>query len=196
VLVVRGGERVHRLAAVPERLSGSPNVAGRWCAAFAWQDAPEAFESAELEFGADLVVELPEPRPKVKRRGDQVLEVRRTREQDGQAPRAAERLALEAALLVAQEEARELRAGLDRAHAELARAREDLETERKGRAEDSGRFRDGLERVRESAEEEVARVAGDAGLRRAEIGAARAEAERLLARLEDLENALEERGQP
>jgi hypothetical protein len=194
VLIVRGGDRMHRLAPVPDRLSGSPNDGAHWRAAFAWQDAPEAFERADLEFGSDLVVELPEPRPKRTRRGDRVLEVRRTRAEDGDAaPQAAKRLALETALLVAQEDVRELRAAVERAHAELATTRDDLEAERRRRAEDAERFREGLEGVRGSAEEALARVGAHTARQRSEIGAARAEAERLLARLTELEDALEDR---
>jgi signal transduction histidine kinase len=178
-LVVRGGDGIHRLPAVPDRLSGPVEAGRRWWAAFAWQDVPAAFERAELELGAAIMVELPEPRPERKRRGDQVLEVR-TRVPDGGAvPGAGERHALETALLVAQEELREVRAALERAHAELARARQDLEAEHERRAVASERFREGLARVRGSAREAMA-------AQRAGIGAARAEAERLLARLTSL----------
>jgi hypothetical protein len=194
VLVVRGGDRIHRLAPVPDRLHGALHDGARWRAAFAWQDAPEGFERADLAFGDDLVVELPEPRPKRTRRGEKVLEVRRTPAQDnGSAPPAAKRLALETALLVAQEDVRELRAAVERAHAELATTREELEAERRRRAEDAERFREGLERVRGSAEEALAQVDGDAARQRSEIGAARVEAEHLVARLTGLEDALAER---
>src|SRR5918999_4504730 len=58
VLVVHGADGTHRLPAVTEN---RPEEGQRWVAAFAWQEAPVAFETAELEFGSDCVVELPEP---------------------------------------------------------------------------------------------------------------------------------------
>jgi hypothetical protein len=193
VLVVRAGDQINRLSVVPDRRSATLQDGEHWSAAFAWRDAPEAFERADLEFGSELVVELPEPRPKRTRRGDRVLEVRRPlAEEEGGAPPAAKELALETALLVAQEDVRELRAAVERAHVELTATREDLEAERRRRAEDAERFREGLERVRGSAEAALARAAGHGARQRAEIGAARAEAEQLVARLAGLEDALAE----
>jgi len=68
----------------------------------------------------------------------------------------AERLRLEADLLAAQEELREVRAERQRAEDELARAREDLSAERERHAADAERFREGLARVRGSAEDALA----------------------------------------
>ncbi len=78
VLVIRAGDRVLRLPAVADSLGGPPEAGRVWQAAFEWQDAPVAFEAAELEIGAGLVVDLPEPEPEAKRRRSRrrVLEVR------------------------------------------------------------------------------------------------------------------------
>ena len=61
VLVVKAGETVHRLPAVPDSLDGPPKDGRLWQAQFAWQDPPFAFGEAELQLGARLVVALPEP---------------------------------------------------------------------------------------------------------------------------------------
>jgi hypothetical protein len=78
VLVIRAGDRVLRLPAVADNLGGPPEEGRVWQAAFEWQDAPVAFDAAELELGAGLVVDLPEPEPEAKRRlsRKRVLEVR------------------------------------------------------------------------------------------------------------------------
>src|SRR5690348_10320235 len=47
ILVVRGTDRVQRLPAVPE--TEPPEAGGRWRAAFAWLEAPAAFDGATLE---------------------------------------------------------------------------------------------------------------------------------------------------
>ena len=60
-LVISGVNGVHRLPVVPESVSGPPEDGRRWEAVFAWQEPPVAFEVAELQFGDDMVVELPEP---------------------------------------------------------------------------------------------------------------------------------------
>jgi hypothetical protein len=61
VLIVSTGERMHRLPAVPDSLVASPEEGRLWRAAFAWQDAPVAFDVAQLQIGANVVVQLPEP---------------------------------------------------------------------------------------------------------------------------------------
>jgi hypothetical protein len=180
MLVVRAGDRVHRLPAVPDSLSGPPEDGKVWQAHFAWQDAPVAFDVAELQLGAGLVVELPEPGAKRRLLRAQVLEVRAaqargadarretieivrapgppaevTREReipDGGAPSVGSQVEL----LSAQEEVRELRVAMQLTEAELTRAREDLRAERERRAGDSERFREGLAKVRESAEKALA----------------------------------------
>src|SRR5918999_6017899 len=78
VLVVRGNGDTHRLPAVPESVSGPPADGSRWLAAFAWQEAPVAFDAAVLEFG-DFTVELPEPGARRQLFRHQVLELRRSR---------------------------------------------------------------------------------------------------------------------
>src|SRR5918999_2061009 len=77
LLVVRGNGDTHRLPAVLDSVSGPPADGHRWLAAFAWLEAPVAFDAAVLELG-DLVVELPEPGARRQLFRHQVLEVRRS----------------------------------------------------------------------------------------------------------------------
>jgi hypothetical protein len=149
VLVLHGKQHVHRLPAVPERSSGAPQDGEPWHAAFAWNEPPKPFRSAELELGA-VAVALPAPgtdgatEPKE-------LPVRRPEPAEG-----VRRVGLETELLTAQEQLRELRLEAEQAQAELTRARADLDAERERRAADSERFRAGIAQVRASAEEAVA----------------------------------------
>jgi hypothetical protein len=170
VLVVSGPEAMHRLPVVPDTLSGPPEDGRLWCAEFAWQEPPVAFDIASLEFGAAIVVELPEPDTKNGRFRKQALDVRIApteagAAQDGAGARptddlgsggGSERLRLEAELLVAQEEIRELRAVEEQTRAALARTREDLESIRARHTADAERFRGGLAKVQEAAEAAVA----------------------------------------
>jgi hypothetical protein len=155
VLVVEDGEASHRLPPVPERLAWPPEERQRWWAAFAWGDEPAAFERAYLELGGGLAIDLPQPSNKRARRDERMLEVRRT-ERPAPEGSPADRLALEADLLLAGEEVRSLRAAIEQTRRELDRARQDADAERGRRAADSERFRDGLGRVRASAEEAIA----------------------------------------
>lgn len=175
VLVVRGPERTHRLQALPDSVSGSLEDGGPWSAEFAWQEPPVAFDAATLELGPEIVVELPEPGAKRRWVRGQTLEVRSTdisasaertpdqpdgtvldREQASQPEDSgrwpgAERVRLEAALLAAHEEVRELRAAAERAREELTHARDELASERDRHAGDAERFREGLASVQQSA---------------------------------------------
>ena len=173
VLVVRAGETVHRLPAVPDSLDGPPADGRVWQAQFAWQDPPVAFRGAELQLGADLIVELPEPGSKRRLARPRMLKVR-TAPAGGADPRPeikpvardpqgrrdpqssgngrAPSVGSQVELLAAQEEVREVRAQLQQTQAELTRTREDLQSERERRAGDGERFREGLAKVRESAE--------------------------------------------
>src|SRR5918998_4031678 len=76
---------------------------------------------------------------------------------------SSERLTLEADLLAAEEQARELRARLQRAETEFQRAREDLDGERFDRERDAEWFRQALAELRTAAAEAHAteRVADD-----------------------------------
>ena len=198
VLVVRGHERMHRLQALPDSLSGPPEEGSLWSAEFAWQEPPVAFDAAKLELGPDVVVELPGPGAKRPWLRGQTLEVR------GTSPaRGAERVRLESELLAAQEEIHGLRAAAERAQEELTRARGDLSAERERQAGDAERFREGLARVRESAAEALAAEQSaaqqiESDLREARIALeqavaarshAESEAETLRERLAGLENA-------
>ena len=180
VLVVRAGDRVHRLPAVPDSVSGPPEDGRVWQAHFAWQDAPVAFDVAELQLGAGLVVELPEPGAKRRLLRAQVLEVRTaqargadarpdtmekartpgtpaavTGKRDGPEAETAS-ISSQVEVIAAQEEVREVRVAMQQTQAELTRAREDLQAERERRAGDGERFREGLAKVRESAEKALA----------------------------------------
>jgi hypothetical protein len=157
VLVARAGDRELRLPAVADTMSGPPED-GPWQAQFAWQEAPVAFEAITLALGDELAVELPEPaasRPRFRRR---MLEVRRIQRAPSASPRAGgvERLRLEAELLAATEQAREMTVVSERANDELARVRADLQAERERSAADARRFREALAQVGGSVEEEIA----------------------------------------
>ena len=180
VLVVRGPERAHRLKAVPDSVSGSLEDGSQWSAEFAWQEPPVAFDAATLELGPEIVVELPEPSARRRWGRGQTLEVRNASDEtsaegtagrpegteldrqvggqlvDPSPERGAERVRLEAELLAAQEEIRELRADAAQVREELARAREDVKNERERHAGDAERYREGLARVRASAADAVA----------------------------------------
>ena len=167
-LVVVGHEQTHLLAAIPGSVSGPPENGAPWAAEFAWQEPPVAFEAAVLTIGDDVVVDLPEPGAKRRWARTQTLHVRRA--ETPAARDGRERVRLEAELLAAQEEIRELRAALERAREDVTRAQQDLQGERDRHAADAERFREGLTRVRESAAEALAveqRAAheADAGLR-------------------------------
>jgi hypothetical protein len=209
VLVLHGEERVHRLPAVPGDSSGAPDDGEPWHAAFAWAEPPEAFSTAELELGA-VAVELPEPAEESA--GDpQPLPVRRAEPVEG-----ASRLALEAELLAAREQVRELREAAEREREELERARAALEAERARRATDGERFLAGIAQVRAAAEETVAATAAECDVLREQVEgleaqardadaalanlgtmrksaeAAAADAEHLLGRMQELKHALAE----
>jgi len=157
-LVLDGAAGVHKLAAVAGSVSGSP--ARDWEAAFAWQEAPEAFERARLEFANGIRLELPQPAAKRPLRR-QVIEVELPAgagaEPVAEEPVAVtDKLRLQAALLAAEETAREAQAAARQAATELTRAREDLASERKARADDAERFRSLLEDFQATAAEAVA----------------------------------------
>jgi DNA repair exonuclease SbcCD ATPase subunit len=177
VLVVKAGETMHRLPAVPETVDGPPENGRVWQAQFAWQDPPVAFGAAELQLG-HLVVELPEASARRRRERPRLLPVR-GEELGGSEPRrdtmqigddapaptavppeeAADvggaSVGSQVDLLAAQEEVREVRTALQQIQAELGRARDDLEAERERRTADSERYRSGLANVRGLAEQAV-----------------------------------------
>src|SRR4051794_30355736 len=151
-LVVGGTDGQRRLTAKPV---DSPADGEQWTAAFLWQEPPVPFEEVELELGDGLSVVLPAPGS-----GDAALAIRG-------APRpATETLRLQAALLAAQEAAREASAARRQVLQELARVREDLEAERSAHAADAERFKHGLTQVRDAGENALAATEGElAGLR-------------------------------
>ena len=187
VLVLQGDDRTHRLAAVTDGLVEGDG--GHWHAAFAWQEAPTAFGTAQLELGDELFVELPEPRWDADPSALGVVEVRRRGGGGG------DRLRLQGDLFAVRSELVEARARLERVEKELARAREDLDDERTGRAADAEQFRAALAEAQSAAEETIsAALAEEAALRAhvAELSGAGQEAERLRARLTSIRDILDE----
>jgi hypothetical protein len=176
----------------------------RWRAAFEWDEAA-SFDAATLFIGADLFVELPEPRARRRPFGPMVLDVERMHAGDDQFPveeaepadeeaepaEPAERVRWRAERLAAQQEAHEVRAEAERIAEELKRARADLEAERRDRSADAERFREGLAQVQAAADDALATRDTLLDETRAELEAARAEAVELrgaLQRVQD-ENA-------
>jgi hypothetical protein len=190
VLVVRGPAGAQELTAEPGSVEGGSAEGERWHARFAWPAAPTAFDAAELHVGDALVVELPDPpgrhRPFASRR----LEVRRRKPDeesvvgntDPDVP--TDQLRLRAELLIAREEARELRGELERAHEDLAATRTALESERERHGADAEQFRRDLADVQLAAEEAVAAANG----RVAELQAAAGEVEALRAQAHEHES--------
>jgi hypothetical protein len=212
-LVVHGPERAHRLHA-PDSAPPPLEDGTAWAAEFVWQEPPVAFEVATLELGADVAVDLPQPGTKRRWIRSQTLAVRTAadpadevvweapsadhaaepeeEEEEATTVGAADRVGLEAELLAAREEIRDLRAAAERTQEELARARDDLERDRERHTGDAERFRAGLEQVRRSAADAVA--AEHAALEDAEsaLGETRAAIEAKDAELEELRGRLEE----
>lgn len=185
VLVLRGAERTHRLPAVDD--VATVRDGGDWHAAFAWQEAPTAFGAAELELGDDLLVELPEPRRDSDDSELGVIDVRRRG--------SSERLRLQADLFAIQSELSEAHARIERLERELARAREDLDEERAGRAADAKSFREGLQQANAVAGETVADALAEVETlrkRTGELAAAGTDAERLRTRLASIRRILDE----
>ena len=169
VLVLHGTEHIRRLEVDADDV---PLDGRHWSATFAWEEPPEAFDAAALELGSGLVVPLPDPSPENRLRGDAVFSVRAVTANHGA---GADRLRLEGELLTAQEEVEEMRVALTRATEELARARADLEDERRRHTSDAERYRDGLARVRATAEQTLAEA-------RAGVDAERARTEEIARR--------------
>lgn len=193
VLVVRGADRTHRLAAVPGSVSGTPADGSTWRAAFAWQEAPAPFDLAQLALADDIVVDLPAPRGR--RFRHHTLDVRHvarpaTAPDDGTAG-GADRLRLQAELLAAQEQVHAARAQLQHQQEELARTRADLAAARERHGSDAERFREGLERLRASAEEAIAAEQAAAAQLGADLREAHGAIEAREGRLEEARGALE-----
>ena len=160
VLTIHGPDGPHRLPAVGDG-AGPPTDGAPWAAAFAWLEAPVAFDRARLELGPALAVELPGPGQGV---SGNSLPVSTAEDGNGaadvflaaaDADGAAGRLRLEAQLLDARQELEETRVAAQRAQEELDRAQADLAAERQRGTDDAERFREGLATVRASAEEAI-----------------------------------------
>jgi hypothetical protein len=156
VLILSGGERTHRLPAAD--VSGAPKNGRPWRATFVWQEAPAAFESAVLQLGGGLAVDLPEPGEDGAAPDNVELPVWVPSRDDAVVGAGGELLRLEAELLAAREELLESQSNLRRAEGELRRAHEDLDTERAERAADAVRFRDGIATVQDSAEQALGQM--------------------------------------
>jgi hypothetical protein len=158
-LVVRGADREVRLPAAAETVSTPPEDGQPWQARFVWEEPPIAFKAATLALGGDVAVELPELGANRGKFPRQTLPVRRngpaTAEAEVPAAASIERLRLEADLLAAQEQIREMAVAAERANEELNRTRADLEAERERSAADAQRFRENLARVSGAIEEAV-----------------------------------------
>lgn len=204
VLVVTGAGGAHRLRAAPEIGAGPPEHGQSWRAQFVWDEKPVGVDAAALELGPDIVVELPAPGAKRTLLRPRFLEVRRAHRGDAEpagstaaadgepdASGAAGDLTLQAELVAAEQQVREVRAALERAEADLARARADVETERKGRAADAERFREGLARVRASAEQALAGAQSDAQELAEQLSTARVSLKEADAAVADLRGQLE-----
>jgi hypothetical protein len=74
-LVVRGAGGWRHLPVVADGETGAPRPGEPWHATFAWQEAPTPFDVAQLAFGDDLYVRLPEPTAGDDADADRVLEV-------------------------------------------------------------------------------------------------------------------------
>src|SRR5829696_3581254 len=148
LLVVHGEDGEHRLVPVGKP-GGRPRPGKHWRVAFAWQEPPAPFTTAELRLG-DARVELPALCP-----DGEPVQTLAVLPGGADAPASSARLHLEAELLSARERTHELERELARASAELERTRADLDAEREGRAQDAKRFREGLEAVERAAAEEL-----------------------------------------
>lgn len=192
ILVLSGAGRTHRLRAAED--AGAPEDGQRWEAAFVWEDAPAAFDTAVLHFGGDLAVDLPEPGDA--ETGGVELAARPAGPEPDARAEGVDRLQLEADALTAREELREAQAAVRRAEEELARARADLALERDERAADATRFREGVAKLRGTAEAAVAEVRAELDVAtafRAQLEeSTRGQIAELNARLEASEAAVEE----
>jgi hypothetical protein len=209
VLVVSGAEGTHRLPAVPESVSGAPAEGQLWSAEFAWEVAPTPFDTAVLQFGDDLAVELGAPKAGDDEKAaaqsasgtDREPEAVAHHRNDERAPATlspagsgAAQLHMQSELFAVQADARDARAEADRLRTELARAAADLEAERARHAVDADRFRQSLAAVKGLAQEALAEeksatreVETDLEHAREAIAARDAELERLRAELEAVE---------
>ncbi len=172
----------------------APEDGQPWEAAFVWDDAPSAFDTAVLQLGGDLAVDLPEPGDAGA--GGIELAARPAGPEPDERVAGVDRLALEAEALTAREGLREAQAAVRRAEEELARARADLALEREERAADAARFREGVAELRATAEEAVADVQAELDVAtafRAQLEeSSQAQVAELSARLEATEAAVEE----
>jgi hypothetical protein len=217
-LVIDGPEHAYRLDAPYDSPAPPVDDGTPWSAEFVWQEPPVAFDVATLELGDGILVELPAPGTKRRRIRGQTLKVqtatnaaraeahefewaepaapRGADDEEPTAARATERVGLEAELLAAREEVRELRAAAERTQKELARARDDLHRERERHAGAADRFREGLKRIRASASDAVEtehraleQMGSALGETRVAIEAKDAELDELRRRLEEEEAA-------
>jgi cell division protein FtsB len=191
VLIIRSGERTHRLGMAPESEPRSGRVGLRrfggaqWRALFEWPGPPRSVDRAALELGEGFVVEL--PRPGAPRTGRRVLDVGRR----ALSPLAgADQIRLQAELTAAREEAEDARGQLNEAEQVVRRLRQDLEVQRKRREAEATRFHEALEDMRGTAEEAVSAERNRAEALRAELQGAQETAEQARRDLEAMREEL------
>jgi hypothetical protein len=207
-IVVHGAGEVHRLVAAGDAQPWPPQDGAPWRGAFEWDEPPTPVDAAELEVGGVLLA-LPEPGTVA---GGERRSLRVVGEDEGADTDADEDEPMESSVMVAgagadavaqdddalrrqadlvlvREELREARAAQDTAEAELARAREQLDGERRRHADDAERFRAAVGEVRALAEASLAEERDGRAKLAAELAGVREELERSSARTAQLEVA-------
>jgi hypothetical protein len=178
VLIIRSGERTHRLGVAPESAPRPARVGLRrfggaqWRALFEWPGPPRSVDRAALELGEGFVVELPSPGAPMT--GRRVLDVGRR----AMSPlTGTDQIRLQAELTAAREETEDARGRLREAQELAQRLRQDLEVQRKRRESEAKRFHEALETMRGTAEEAVSAERSTAETLRAELQEAQETAE-------------------
>jgi chromosome segregation ATPase len=201
--VLTEGGRRRRLTALPGGQLTASGADAPWRASFAWDGDPASVESAELELGRRLVVELPRPRRRRRRALDTGLRPATAAGSVAAATAAAgDDVRSQLAELRAQvedlrrerdaaaaplAELREQHGALEDDHAAAAREAEDLRGERDAARAELARIRETLASTQ--AQLETARTERDAA--RGETGTAGSELQRLRSELDALRAELE-----
>lgn len=184
VLAVHGGDGVHRLPAVEQDGAAGPDGDGRWAAAFAWLEAPVAFQTAELELGGGLTVALPEPGATV---AGAAIPLRPAHASDDAAP--AVPLDVEDAVHRLSQEAQQLERALAAAAGERARAEQHAQAEvatlreRVAELEQAAGDADEVRAERDEALRALEAARGEVDALQRALGDARSGAQELLERM-------------
>jgi chromosome segregation ATPase len=199
--VLTEGGRRRRLTALPGGQLTATGADAPWRASFAWDGDPASVESAELELGRRLVVELPRPRRRRRRSVDSGLRPSTAVAADAPAPIGDDVRAQLAELRSQMQdlrrerdaaaaplaELREQHGALEDDHAAAEREAEDLRDERDAAHAELGRLREALASTQ--AQLEAARAERDAA--RGETGSAGSELERARTELEQARSETE-----